>query len=266
MSENNENKQWKCICGQMNSSPFCINCGKKKEDGQDPVPSVAASTMAAAAAVTMTAEDKIPQPQVQPQAQPQVQQPYQPVQQQPYQQPYQPMQQQPYQPVQQPVQPQMQQYQPMQQPVQQYQPVQNPYQQYQPQYQQQRAAYSMPLNEKSEEEQNRMKKVSNRLSIISLILHYGGAILITTISAVYSGMSGTDLGDAAGSLVSILSSLMGATYIASIVLMIVARIKCKKAIFAKVLMWLYIAEAIICFILLIVAFVAFLELLSTCSA
>ena len=63
--------------------------------------------------------------------------------------------------------------------------------------------------------------------------------------------------DVSSPIFSVLSSFGSVTYIAAWVLMIIARVKYKKSVFAKVLMWVYIG-------LLVAAIIAVIILVATC--
>ena len=222
MGDNSQS--WACVCGNINSGNFCINCGKNRAEGEvkkpeNDVPSVGTSSVATAAAVTTAA---VTAPQTVP-AQPQMQQ----------------------------VQPQYQ------QPVQQY--VQQPAQPMQPQYQQNYQPAPAAMSE--DEEFIRNKKISNRFSLISLILHYGCPIVFGIITAIGNGI-GTDASEA---FASVLGLGIGLGVTASYVLMIIARVKCRKAAFGKVLMWVYIIELILEIITFVVVVVWFINMLSQCN-
>ena len=143
----------------------------------------------------------------------------------------------------QPVQPQYQQtVQPQPAP---YQPVLPVYQQ--PVYQQPGQPYGMPdpvyMGGESlleEEERKKNLKKANILCFISL----GLMVIPSLISGIFSGITDafkslSDNYDSASMLVTVLSSTLGGSYIASWVLMLIARIKYKTT-FSKVLMWIYI--------------------------
>ena len=239
---------WKCECGQENSANFCINCGKKREDGEviekkDDAPVVVAASIAAAASVGKVdipdelkaniqkqAEPSQPVLQPQPYQQPQMQQPYQPMVQQPQQQAFVPQ-------TQQPVQPQYQQQHQMQQ----------------PQYQQQYSAPSQTGNTVEEDEMAKRMKISNRFSLISLICHlsyFFGIFVVGGIEYALEAGGSTDTSVA----MQIVSTIVGTAFTASIVFMIIARVKCKKATFAKVLMIIYIVE-IALLVIIVVLFI-----------
>ena len=98
----------------------------------------------------------------------------------------------------------------------------------------------------SQEEDN---KKANLLCTISVLLYFVGPLAIFII-ALFSSLISRSLG-------SIISALSGATRIAAIVLMIVARVKYPNNTFAKVLMWIYIGLAILAAIF-VVLFIVFL--------
>ena len=166
---------------------------------------------------------------------PQMAQPFQ----QPVQQVQQPAYQQPVQQVQQPVQPVQQ---PVQQPVYQ-QPA---YQQIYPQQYQQQTQYAgnnaplgvQPADMYTLEEQAKRRKQANILCIISLVLQVAPEVLTSVFSGMVESLG--DMSDVAEPITYGFSLLAGGTYIASWVLMIIARVKYKESKFAKILMWVYI--------------------------
>ena len=175
----------------------------------------------------------------------------------------------PVQPVQpaQPVQPVNNQ--PLQQPV--YQPglqqqYQQPYQQqYQQPYQQQvqpqymaqpyQAAPLSDIDMMSQEQKSSRRKIANILCFISLGLHFLPSVLTGTLSSILEKIGElSSSSSAVEPVTAIMSTLIGGSYIASWVLVIIARIKFKESKFAKILIWVYIgilAAAIICVILVI---------------
>lgn len=241
---------------------------KKEEEAKSVVPQVAPSNFATAAPldhVEKAAETEttnvvpVVAPVMAPVVAPAPQQPVQPMQQQ-----FQPQIQQPVQPMQQQFQPQMQQ--PIaQQPIQQAQPMQQPsYQQapvQQPSYQQpsyQQPAYSGVAPDAEAERKN---KLATRLCIISLILNVGGTTAVGVVAGILSEL-GSDFTDA---LSTACTGLISATYIASIVLMIIARVKSKKNTFGKVLMWVYIAEVALYIIAIILIVIFAAALIASCG-
>ena len=254
---------WKCVCGQENSANFCINCGKKREDGEviekkDDAPVVVASSIAAAASVGKVdipdelkaniqkqAEPAQPVFQPQPYQQPQMQQPYQPMVQQPQQQTFVPQ-------TQQPVQPQYQQQYQMQQP--QYQ------QQYQPQY----SAPSQTGNTVEEDEMAKRMKISNRFSLISLICHLSYFLGIFVVGGIEYALEAGGSTDTSVAM-QIISTIVGTAFTASIVFMIIARVKCKKATFAKVLMIVYIVEIALLVIIVVLFILLVFYAIITCG-
>lgn len=243
---------WKCECGQENSANFCINCGKKREEGEviekkDDAPVVVASSIAAAASVGKVdipdelkaniqkqAEPTQPVFQPQPYQQPQMQQPYQPMVQQPQQQTFVPQ-------TQQPVQPQYQ-------------------QQYQPQY----SAPSQTGNTVEEDEMAKRMKISNRFSLISLICHLSYFFGIFVVGGIEYALEAGGSADTSVAM-QIVSTIVGTAFTASIVFMIIARVRCKKATFAKVLMIVYIVEIALLVIIVVLFILLVFYAIVTCG-
>jgi len=157
-----------------------------------------------------------------------------------------------YQPVYQQVPPQNAGQQPYQQIPPQY-AAQQPYQQVPPQYAAQPAApqyTAQPyasnqkmseLDMMSPEERSARTKKANLLCFISLGLHFLPEILSGALGAIIREIgNASDMGNASDFFTSALSFLLGGSYIAAWVLMIIARVKYKESVFAKVLMWIYI--------------------------
>ena len=90
-----------------------------------------------------------------------------------------------------------------------------------------------PTNPKNE-------KLANTLCMISLILFFGGEILCA------------GLVECLPFLKEVFSVLAGVCPLTGIVLMIIARVKAPKNRFALILMWIYIALFIVCFIMFII--------------
>ncbi len=89
------------------------------------------------------------------------------------------------------------------------------------------------------------KKAAEKMCIISLICMYASPVVFGTM---FYGLE--SLGESLGSdIISYLALIPGLIYclsgIAAIVLMIVARVKYPKNTFAKVVMWIYIGQAIL---------------------
>ncbi len=177
---------------------------------------------------------------------------------------YQPQFQQPAQPqYQQPVQPQYQQQ--FQQPA---QPVyQQPYQQYQPGQPQYVAPQNTDGKKVSDydllpaEEKAARKKKANLFCFISLGLHFIPALISGVLTGIVEGVAKTaDIGSVSDILSASISFLVGGSYIASWVLMIITRVKYKESKFAKVLMWVYIGilAASVLVVILIIAMCAYM--------
>ncbi|MCR5529643.1 MAG: hypothetical protein K6F49_10540 [Saccharofermentans sp.] len=89
------------------------------------------------------------------------------------------------------------------------------------------------------------KKAAEKMCIISLVCMYASPVVFGTM---FYGLE--SLGESLGSdIISYLALIPGLIYclsgIAAIVLMIVARVKYPKNTFAKVVMWIYIGQAIL---------------------
>lgn len=196
--------------------------------------------------------------QYQPQAQPL----YQPVQGDSiYQQPYQPDAQ--YQPPQ---------YQQAYQSDAQYQPQPAQYQQQYPQYAQYPVQPYMAAGQNDyavpsvDEEAAKIRKKGNLLCFISLALYIVPYVLSSFLSGVTNSISNlaSDNHGMAEMLTYVLTGATGGTYIASWVLVIIARIK-YKCTFSKVLLWIYIGMLIATIVMLIVAIAACALLAKSCS-
>ncbi len=109
------------------------------------------------------------------------------------------------------------------------------------------------------------KRTCNILCIVSIIL-VGLPILSDILSFVfsYAFYAGTDLFEEVPYLTNILYGTTGLMWVSGIVLMIIARVKYPQSLFAKVLMWVYIALFIISVVLMIIAIIALAVLCSAC--
>ncbi len=142
----------------------------------------------------------------------------------------------------------------------------NPYQQYvpvQPVYQQ------VPPVQKPEPKEN--SKLEKLLCFLSLGLYIGGPTVSTAILYMAGLLSNTTANSASdfvsglGQTVSSILSLVGSgSYIAAWVLMIIARVKFKKSVFAKVLMWVYIGMLALSVIAVVVVVVSCINALRDC--
>ena len=157
----------------------------------------------------------------------------------------------------QPVQPQS-----VQQPVYQQPVYQQPYQQVQPQYVPDKKAPLgiQPTDMFTPEEQAQRRKKATILCIISLVCQFAPEVFGGIFSGIVEGIGEMSNSSALEPLTYISSMLVGGTYIASWVLMIIARVKYKESKFAKVLMWVYIGilVASVIAIVLIVAMCAYM--------
>ena len=110
------------------------------------------------------------------------------------------------------------------------------------------------------------KKLELLLCFLSLGLYVGGPLLIGIPEALLSSLSSSAFESSAGNFLSQLSSFVGsASYIAAWVLMIIARVKFKKSVFAKVLMWVYIAVIILATVAAIIFIISCIETIRSCS-
>lgn len=214
-------QSWTCVCGNTNSGNFCINCGKNRAEGEVKKTDNDVSSAGAASVAAAMAATTVASTTPQQVPQSQMQQPVQPQVQQPYM---------------------------NQQPV---QPMQPQYPQYQP----------VTSAQSEDEEFARNKKISNRFSLISLILHYGSPTVFGIITAIGNSIGSS----AAETLTSILACTIGMGVTASYVLMIIARVKCRKATFGKVLMWVYIIELILEILAVVLLVVFFINMLRECN-
>ena len=151
----------------------------------------------------------------------------------------------------QPVQPQAQPIQPQVQPElqqqyqQQYQQTyQQPYQQVQPQYMGQQYQANQKLSEidlMTPEEKAARRKNASILCIISLGFHFIPETISGFLTSILENVTkASSISDSSEIAAILISLLFGGSYIASWVLMIIARIKYKESKFAKILMWVYI--------------------------
>lgn len=91
-----------------------------------------------------------------------------------------------------------------------------------------------PVQPLTAEEEN---KIANRLSLISLLLRFASPIVLGVSTIIIEPFS--------DGLSSIFSAFYPLIALAAFVLMVIVRVKYPKNTFGKVLMWLYIATAII---------------------
>lgn len=91
--------------------------------------------------------------------------------------------------------------------------------------------------------------LANVLCIISLCLYF---VLPGLLSGIYAGLE-SFLPEAVSLMIGFLDIL---SFLAAYVLMIIARVKCPKSTFAKVVMWIYIALLILGILTWIIIFAA----------
>ena len=149
--------------------------------------------------------------------------------------------------------------QPFQQPVQQ-QPIQQPvYQPLQPDPNQPAYMYQPPYQPQTQyvqgnnatlgiqqadlytpAEQSERRKKANILCIISLVCQFAPEVLAGIFSGIVESIDDLSSNSSLEPLTYVSSTIVCATYVASWVLMIIARVKYKESKFAKILMWVYI--------------------------
>ena len=130
------------------------------------------------------------------------------------------------------------------------QPVQPIYQD--PAQYQQPVQYPSPYFQGTQEEMADRKKKANTLCIISLLLRAVPYITGIITAFIERFNSITNLSEITTTLTGIISFATGGTYIASWVLLIIARVKYKESRFAKVLMIVYICELVVTVIAVII--------------
>ena len=108
-------------------------------------------------------------------------------------------------------------------------------------------------------EQSERRKKATILCIISLVCQFAPEVIGGVLSGIIESVDELS-SSSLEPLTYISSMIVGGTYIASWVLMIIARVKYKESKFAKVLMWVYIGilAASVIAIVLIVAMCAYM--------
>lgn len=96
------------------------------------------------------------------------------------------------------------------------------------------------------------EKKANKLGITSLCLFFGPGIVSALLIAISASVKSSII----MSLATILSALSGVASLASIVLMIIIRVKYPKNKLGKILMWLYIILFVLAIVLTVLVFVA----------
>ena len=109
-------------------------------------------------------------------------------------------------------------------------------------------------------EQSERRKKATILCIISLVCQFAPEIISGVFSGVLNSLDELTSNSSLEPITYAFSLLTGGTYIASWVLMIIARVKYKESKFAKVLMWVYIGilAASVIAIILVIAMCAYM--------
>ena len=113
------------------------------------------------------------------------------------------------------------------------------------------------------------KHKASILCTISLLCHFVVPIISMVILGLVNGVFGS--GDITSSVedieefsATVMTMFSGAAYIASWVLMIIARVKYKHSVFAKVVMWIYIGLLILSIIGVIILIMACINMIRQC--
>ena len=121
------------------------------------------------------------------------------------------------------------------------------------------ASQEVAIVEQPVVEDKKENHLANVLCTISLGLYFGMPILSFIMYCFMYGLTEGDFNTAmADPFYMMISLLSGLARIAAYVLMIVARVKCPKSTYAKVVMWIYIG-------LLILGVIGFMILMVTCA-
>ena len=110
-------------------------------------------------------------------------------------------------------------------------------------------------------------QLANVLCTISLVLYFGVPFLSSFLMIITTGLmeTGTSSTTAASNyLTSIGSIISSVSTLAAYILMIIARVKCPKSTFAKIVMWIYIVLFAMGLITLVVILVTCAGILASC--
>ena len=124
------------------------------------------------------------------------------------------------------------------------------------------------IEQKPIKEEQPNNHLANVLCSISLALYFGMPIVSFVVYMFTFGLSFNN--DSAVSAIgtfftSIMSLLSSVSTLAAYVLMIIARVKCPKSTYAKVVMWLYIALFVMGLITLVVVMITCAGILAECG-
>lgn len=121
-----------------------------------------------------------------------------------------------------------------------------------------------PVDGLTPAERSAKKKTCILLCVISLVLQFAPSALSSISSEFIQNIKLNASDTTTGSVSLIIASLTIAAYIASWVLMIIARVKFKESKFPKVLMWIYIGLLIAYITLIIIAVAMCSYIVSQC--
>ena len=122
---------------------------------------------------------------------------------------------------------------------------------------------------KPNDNENTNNHLANVLCTISLCLYFGTPLLSFIVYFFSFGLSFNNdsavsaIGTLTTSIMSILSSV---STLAAYVLMIIARVKCPKSTYAKVVMWLYIALFVMGLVTMVVLLITCAGILAECGS
>ena len=107
---------------------------------------------------------------------------------------------------------------------------------------------------------------ANFLCGISLICHFGLPLILSGITGALGRIASVDNDvGVAGLFMGFLSTLSGLSVLASWILMIYVRVKYRKSVFGKVLMWLYIGLILLLILAVIIFVAACINLVRDCQ-
>lgn len=118
-------------------------------------------------------------------------------------------------------------------------------------------SYSQKPKEKPEDE-----KAATMMCLISVLCMYATPVVTGIVGRLCEALPSQE---AAGIVSMVMVSVAGLSWIASIVLMIIVRVKYRQNLFGKILMWVYIGQLILAIIGCIILFVACAAFVDGCN-
>lgn len=123
--------------------------------------------------------------------------------------------------------------------------------------------YNQAMNKKNYISPEDNKK-ANKLSLISLALFFGPSILTGVIVPIVGSIT-EGSGSVYNMLTGILSMIDGSAWLASIIIMIIVRVKYPKNVFGKVIMWIYILLIILSVVLFAIVMISCAIMCRSCQ-